>query len=154
MAPGDPSLRLDVEQRTEQRSTRAAGAELAGMSGGVLPGGGGEGETLAGAIDAANRSVKNQTVTLRLKGKVVAEWSNEVPQPGMRFGWAPSPMAMLAFVDAQGRVVLIDREGRTTRLPGVSKALLPAWSTDGKQVLCLQKKSGGLYLLTVTSLGQ
>lgn len=32
VAPGDPSLKLEVDQRTEQRSTRAAGAELAAVA--------------------------------------------------------------------------------------------------------------------------
>jgi len=93
-----------------------------------------------------------QIVTLRFKGQVVGEWTDEVPAPGARLGWAPAPMAMLAYVDADGRLFLLDGEGRKAPVPGVAHALLPAWSPDGKRLWSLQKKSRTVYLLTETLL--
>jgi hypothetical protein len=149
-APGDPTLKIDIEQHSERvRSVNtSSGGALAGMSSAALPGsGGGEGVSEGVAIAAANSAVTSAVVTMRFKGQVVGEWTNELPQPGMRYGWAPAPMSVLAYVDAEGRLALIDREGHKVLVPGATKAILPAWSMDGKQVIFLQKKSQTLYLL-------
>jgi hypothetical protein len=153
-APGDPLLRIDIEQRAERATSvnTPAGGDLAGMSSGALPMEGGEGVSASVVVAAANNSVVNGVVTLRFKGQVIGEWTNEIPQMGMRFGWAPAPMGMLAYVDQGGRLFLIDREGRKAQVPGVAKAILPAWSADGKRILCLQRKSRTVFLLTETSL--
>ena len=150
VAPGDPSLRIDAEQRAVRTSTvnTPAGGELAGMTSAVLPGDAGQGVSTGVAMAAANNSVVNGVVTLRFKGQVVAEWTNEVPQLGARFGWAPAPMGVLAYVDAEGRLFLLDRDGRKAQVAGVARAILPAWSSDGKRLFCLQKKSRAVYLLT------
>jgi hypothetical protein len=152
VAPGVPTLRIEAEQRAGRRSSvnTPAGGSLAGMASGVLPNEGGEGVSAGVAIAAANATVVTGIVTLRLKGHVVGEWTDEVPQLGMRFGWAPAPMGVLAYVDADGGLFLLDREGRRVQVPGVSHALLPAWSPDGRQILCLQKKTGTVYTLTLT----
>jgi len=153
VAPGDPTLTIDVEQRTERTRTvnTPSGGELAGMASAALPGGGGgQGVSDGLAMAAANNSAVSGIVTLRFKGKVIGEWTNEVPRLGMRFGWGPAPMGILAYTDAEGRLFLIDREGRTKQVAGVTKAILPAWSLDGVRLLCLQRKSSSVYLLTVT----
>ncbi len=154
LGPGDPTLKLDVEQRLDK--TRAvntsSGAALAGMSSAALPGGGGgEGISEGVVIGAANASVAANIVTLRFKGQVVGEWVNENPQPGMRLGWAPAPMALLAYTDAEGRLLISDREGRHVVIPGTKNVILPAWSMDGKRILFLQKKTGTLYTLMVVA---
>lgn len=151
VAPGVPTLRIEVEQWVGQRRSvnTPVGGSLAGMSSGVLPTEGGEGISSAVAVAAANSTVMSGNVRARLKGQVVGEWSDEVPQLGMRFGWAPAPMGVLAFVDAEGRLFVLDGEGRKAPVPGVAHALLPAWSVDGKQILCLQKKTRTLYTLTL-----
>jgi hypothetical protein len=154
VAPGNPSLRIDAERRRERQSSvnTPSGGQLAGMSSAVIPGEGGEGVSTGIAMAAANNSVMTGTVTLRFKGQVVGEWTDEVPAPGARLGWAPAPMAMLAYVDADGRLFLLDGEGRKAPVPGVAHALLPAWSPDGKRLWSLQKKSRTVYLLTETLL--
>jgi hypothetical protein len=154
IGPGDPPLKLDVEQRQDKtRSVNASsGAAEAGMASAALPlVGGGEGVSSAVVAAAANSSVAANVVTLRFKGQVVGEWVNENPQPGMRMGWAPAPMALLAYTDAEGRLVVSDREGRHITIPGTKNVILPAWSMDGKQLLFLQKKTASLYTLMVAT---
>lgn len=153
-APDDPSLKIDVEQRRERTKSvnTSSGGSLAGMSSAVLTsssGGEGMSETVAAA--AANSAVMSDIVTMRFKGQVVAEWINELPQPGMRFGWAPAPMGVLACIDAESRLALLDRDGHKVLVPGASHALLPAWSLDGTRIVYLQKKSQTLYLLMIAS---
>lgn len=154
VAPKDPALKIDVEQRAERsRSVNTpSGGDLAGMASPVMAGGGGEGVSLGLAMAAANSSILSGIVTLRFKGHVVSEWTNEVPLLGVRFGWAPAPMGMLAYADEEGRLFIVDREGRTVRVPGATHALLPAWSPDGRRLLWLQKKSRNVYLLAEASL--
>jgi hypothetical protein len=152
VAPGDPALKLEVEQRTVRtRSVNTpSGGEIAGMSSAALPGGsGGEGVGDAVAMNAANNSMAGQVVTLRFKGHVVGEWTNEAPQPGMRISWAPAPMGLLAYCDTGGGVQIADRDGHRVRVPGTKNAILPAWSVDGQQIVFLQKKSDTLYILMV-----
>ena len=154
VAPGDPTLKLEVEQRTElKRSVGGnSGGELAGMTSQALSGGsGGEGMSGAAAINAVQTGIAGQVVTLRFKGTVVGEWSGEAPQPGMRIGWAPAPMGLLAYCDEQGRLRILDRDGRKLLVAGTKNALLPAWSTDGRHIVFLQKQSNRLYSLMVAT---
>jgi hypothetical protein len=156
VAPGDPSLRIDVQHRIEHSRTvnTPSGGDIAGTSSPVVPsaGGGDAGVSTGVAMAAANNSIVNGVVTLRFKGQVVGEWTNEVPALGMRFGWAPAPMGLLAYVDAEGRLFLLDREGRRAIVAGVERAILPAWSPGGRRLVYLQKKSRGLYLLAEVTL--
>jgi hypothetical protein len=150
VAPGDPALKLEVEQRADRSRAvnTPSGGELAGMSSAsILGGGGGQGVSDGAAINAANNSMAGQIVTLRFKGQVVGEWNGEAPQPGMRLGWAPAPMGLLAYCDKDGRVQILDRDGHRVPIPGTKNAILPAWSTDGKQIVYLQKTSDRLYTL-------
>jgi hypothetical protein len=101
---------------------------------------------------AANSGVMVTIITLRLKGQVVGEWSDTPLQPGMRLGWSPAPMGLLAYVDAENHLALMDRQGRKLRVPGTASVLLPAWSLDGRQIVYLQKKNPKTYLLMVAGL--
>jgi hypothetical protein len=154
VAPGDPTMKLDVEQRTDKsRSVNvSSGGSLAGMSSAALPGSsGGEGVSSDVAAHAANTSVAANVVTLRFQGQVVGEWVNEPPQPGMRIGWAPAPMGLLAYCDEQGRLTIVDRDGRKLPVAGTKDTLLPAWSTDGRQIVYLQRQTNRLYSLVVAT---
>jgi hypothetical protein len=154
-APGDPTLKLSVEQRRQSAAiTNTPGAgDVAGTTSAALAtgGGGGEGVSEATALSAASRSVTSTVVTMRFQGQVVAEWTNQVPVPGMRLGWAPSPMGVLAYVDQESHLAILDRQGHKLVVPGTSKVVLPAWSPDGKQIVYLQKKSPKAYDLMITT---
>jgi Tol biopolymer transport system component len=79
---------------------------------------------------------------------------NKPVVPGLTFGWAPSPMGVLAFVDDKKRLVLIDRVGHKLEVPGATDVLLPAWSPDGTRIAYLQKKGKKAYTLNVIEVGR
>jgi|WetSurMetagenome_2_1015567.scaffolds.fasta_scaffold161745_2 hypothetical protein len=153
VSPGDPGLKLDVEQRVDRtRSVNvSSGGADAGMAAGLPPVGEGQGVSQAVAASAANATIASNVVTLRFRGQVVGEWVNENPQPGMRIGWAPAPMGLLAYTDADGHLLIADREGRHVTIQGTKSVLLPAWSIDGKQIVFLQKKSDKVFSLMVAT---
>jgi hypothetical protein len=153
VAPDEPTLAIKVESRREKVksvNTPSAG-DLAGTASAALPGNGSEGASQGVAMLAADSSGLSTIVTMRLNNQVVGEWTNEQPQPGVRFGWAPAPMGALAYVDPETRLVLLDRQGRKVVVPGSSKVLLPGWSADGSQVIYLQKKGPKTYQLMVAT---
>jgi hypothetical protein len=156
VAPDEPNLAITVESRQEKLKSvnTPSGGSLAGTASAALPGGsGGEGVSQGVAVMAATTASMATVVTMRLHNQVVAEWMNENPQPGVRLGWAPAPMGVLAYVDAETRLVLIDRQGRKVTVPGSSKVLLPGWSVDGSQVIYLQKSGSKAYQLMVAAVG-
>jgi hypothetical protein len=155
VAPGDPTLKLDVEQRVQRGSAVGgnSGGELAGSSAGALTSGGGEGMSQGTAINAANNQTTTNVVTFRFKGLVIGEWANEYPQPGIRMGWAPAPLGLLAYVDPEGRLNIADREGRHAPIAGATSAILPAWSLDGKRLVFLKKTSATMYVLMMSTIG-
>ena len=153
-SPGNPALKVDVESRTQTaRTTNTANAgDLAGMSSAALPpttGGdkGGGGSPQSTAVDAAMKGIQSRITTMRVKGQVVGEWENVLPQPGMRFGWAPAGIDAIAYVNSNKRLSLLDRAGHTLEVAGTANVLLPAWSSDGKQIAYLQKKDKKKYAL-------
>jgi hypothetical protein len=156
VAPGDPTLKIEVEQRSERtKSINVPGAGgLAGMNAGAYNGDDtvGEGVGASEAAFAAFSAVQSGIVTMRFKGQVVGEWTNEPPQPGMQYGWAPAPMGVLAYVDVNKRLALVGRDGHKVLVPGATNVLLPAWSDDGTRIVYLQKKSAHLYLLMIAGL--
>jgi hypothetical protein len=156
VAPGDPTVKIDVEQRSERAKSInvPGGGGLAGMNAGAYNGDatGGEGVGASEAAFAAFSGVQSGIVTMRFKGQVVGEWTNETPLPGMQYGWAPAPMSVLAYVDANKHLALLDRDGHKLAIPGATNVVLPAWSIDGTRIVYLQKKSARLYLLTITGI--
>ena len=73
-----------------------------------------------------------------LNGKVIASSVNGHVPPGRTFAWAPAPLALLAFVDAKGRLVLMNQAGVTREVKGAKKPSLPAWSEDGRRLAFVQ----------------
>lgn len=146
-APGDPTLKIDVDQHQDRM--RMANMPSGGIgAAGVGPGGAGGGGGNLGALS----SLQSKVFTLRFKGHVVGEWTNESPQPGVRIAWAPGGMGLLAFANEKDQLVLADREGRLLPLAGSLQALLPAWSLDGKRLAYLQKTSATTYELMVAEI--
>jgi len=147
MAPGLPSLKLEIESR-EQIKTATGTVRDDGAS-----------QTRSDptrsnvAADAA-QAQRVGTITLKLKGQLVGEFVNKPLIPGQTFGWAPAPMGVLAYADAKRRLVLIDAEGRRQDVAGTSDVVLPAWSPDGRRLVYLQQTGRRKYVLTTVEVGR
>ena len=143
LAPGVPSLKIDVAQ--ERKRVNAVSNPSGGsLARGDLPGSGtGAGtQTGMGLEDAARAAEQGQmanTVTLRLKGHVIGEFVNTAAIPGLTFSWGPENTGLVAFVDEDGRVVIMDGEGRTQKLEASKSASLPAWTANGTRLAYLEK---------------
>jgi len=147
VAPGVPELKFDLETRQQMKTS----------TGTVRDDGEGMHNTAAKGppeLSDANQAQKVTTATIKLKGQLIVESVNKPVVPGLTFGWAPSPMGVLAFVDDKKRLVLIDRAGRKLEVPGATDVLLPAWSPDGTRIAYLQKKGKKAYTLNVIEVGR
>ncbi len=155
-SPADPAFKVEIESTTKRLSSTSTvrGGDIAGMGGDPSMGTGGGSMPAQTAVDAAMQSQQATTLTGRVKGQIVGEWTNQQPQPGKQMGWAPTPMTALAYVDPRKHLMLVDRDGRTREVPGAVDVMLPAWSTNGKQLAYLQKKDKKKYTLMVMDVGQ
>jgi hypothetical protein len=138
-APGLMSFKIDVDQQRQRRSATAAptGGDMA--KGGVDAGAGAGGGTSPG--DVMSSAAQSQTVnvyTLKLKGQVVGEFVNTPAVPGLTFGWAPIGTGLVAYANPDGRIVIMDDQGRKQQISSKT-ALLPAWTGDGARLAYLEK---------------
>ena len=153
IAPGVPTLKVAVEQ--ERKRVNAVSNPSGGsLARGDLPGSGtGAGtQTGMGLDDAARAAEQGQManiVTLRLKGQVIGEFVNTAAIPGLTFSWGPEGTGLVAFTDEEGRIVVMDAEGRTGKLDGPKSASMPAWTADGKRLAYLQKAGRNKFTLHV-----
>jgi WD40-like Beta Propeller Repeat len=140
-APGLPGFRIDAEESQKRVSGTATpmGGDLAkgGLEGsGSGPVGAG---ATAGAMDAAMQSQVAHYWTLKLKGEVVGEFVNAAAIPGLTFGWAPANTGLIAFANRDGRIVIMDDQGRKQEIASSRSALLPGWTDDGKRLAFLER---------------
>ena len=142
VAPGIPSLMIEVDQREETQKLGMAPAGALDRTGSP--------ESTAGTIspDAGTGNQKAHVVRLSLLGQIVGSWSNERVIPGTRFSWGPAGSGTIVYVAEGGRLVLFDREKRTQAVKDVKDALLPAWSTDGGRIAYLAKTARKKYALS------
>ena len=56
-------------------------------------------------------------------------------------------MGVIAFVDSERHLKLVDRDGHTRTVPDTKDVLLPAWSPDGTRIAWLQKAGGDRYVI-------
>ena len=133
-APGNPAfaITLDTEKKNESATARPMGGDLA--RGGVDAGG----STIDDA--AGHTSMNVQIITMRLKGEIVGRWENPPIVPGLTFGWGPRGSQLIAFANKDGRLVLMDEQGRKQRLASTKDARLPAWSEDGGRLAWIEKQ--------------
>jgi hypothetical protein len=145
VAPGVPSLRLDVETQQQPKTAVGSTADVA-----VNPN---RSDPSQPQIAKDLASLQQQvTTTVRFKGNLVFEAVNQRLVPGLTFGWAPAPLGALAYANAKKRLVIVDREGRRMEAPNTTDVLLPAWSPDGKRIAYLQKKDKKKYALNVITI--
>jgi hypothetical protein len=137
-APGLLTFKIDPEQQRRRRTATSTpmGGDLA--KGGVDGGAAGPGMSTGDVMAAAAQSQMESVWTLKLKGEVVGEFVNTPAIPGLTFGWAPMGTGLIAFANPEGRIVIMDDQGR--KQPIASKgALLPAWTADGARLAYLEK---------------
>lgn len=137
-APGLPWLTIDV--RVDRQRTR-----VAPFTGGFASAGGATGSEAATTVTLAS-------VTLSYVGVEIGHWITDEAKSGVTFGWGPAGSGAMAFVDAQGRLNLLDKESRIRPVPGTSGVLLPAWSDDGNYVAYLEKRGRSKYAVQSVAL--
>lgn len=149
-SPGSAAFKIDLKQQEELTKTTSApmGGDLA--KGGTV-GDPDRGASGAGAGDVSAAAFGSQRVMVRtmvLKGGTIGRFENSVIVPGLTYGWGPKGTASIAFsAQKNGRVVLMDDQGRKKEIGGTKDAVLPAWSEDGKKVAWLQKDGKKKFLL-------
>jgi hypothetical protein len=144
-APGLPAFKIEVEEQQKRVTSTSTpmGGDLAkggtGASGSPSssPVGLGTGDMMA----AAAQTQTAHYYTLKLKGEVVGEFVNAPAIPGLTFGWGPQGTGLIAFANRDGRVVIMDDQGRKQEISSSRSALLPAWTDDGKRLGYLEKSS-------------
>jgi hypothetical protein len=151
-APGLSSFKIDVEQLRQRRS-----ATSVPMGGDLAKGGTEGGSGLGGAAttlstgDAMSAAIQAQMVSVwkyKLKGEVIGEFVNAPAVHGLTFGWGPAGTGLIAFANPEGRIVIMDDQGR--KQPIASKgALLPAWTGDGARLAYLEKTGKNKAVLKV-----
>jgi len=142
-------IALATENRREKTTSVPRGGDLA-------RGGADTGETGSSAGEALAAAANAQTVTvhtMKLHGETIGEFVNSVIVPGLTFAWAPKGIRAIAYTaQKNGKIVLMNPEGKKQELDGTKDSLLPMWSADGSQLAWLQKDGKKKYELKVTSL--
>ncbi len=92
------------------------------------------------------------TMTLTLRGEIVGESDSPIA-PGLTFGWAPEKLGVISFVNRDGRLVIMDQEGRKQELSASKNAFLPAWSEDGKSLAFLERSGRKNFILMLVAVG-
>lgn len=156
-APGLPAWKIDVEEQQKRVTSTATpmGGDLAkgGLegSGAMTPVGSGN------AGDAMSASMQSQMAhyyTLKLKGEVVGEFVNAPAIPGFTFGWGPANTGLIGFANRDGRVVIMDDQGRKQEIASSKSALLPAWTDNGKRLAYLEKTGKNKFSLKIVDVTQ
>jgi hypothetical protein len=156
-APGLPAFKVDLEesQKRVKSTSTPMGGDLAkgGLegSGAMAPVGGG---AVGEAMSAAMQGQMAHYYTLKLKGEVVGEFVNAVAIPGLTFGWGPAGTGLIAFSNPDGRIVIMDDQGRKQEISSSKSTLLPAWTDDGKRLAYLQRTSKDKVALHVVDVTQ
>lgn len=143
-APARPAFRITVEDR-QQRLTSTATPMGGDLARGAPDGTGGD----SGTLSAAMQSQMAHLYTLTLKGEVIGEFVNTVAVPGLTFGWAPEGVGLIAFANKDGRLVIMNEQGRKQQIADAKSALLPAWTDDGKRLAFLDRTGKSTAVLKV-----
>ena len=147
-APGNDAfaIEIDSQKKNESSTSRPMGGDLA-------RGGASSGASGASIDEVANQMSTNVLViTLLLKGAVLGQWKGEPFVPGLTFGWAPAGMAAIAIADKDGRLTLMDEEGRRQKIEAANDVRLPAWSTDGGRLAWVERQDRKKFRIQVADI--
>jgi hypothetical protein len=136
-APGDLSLKIQVDRR--QENVKAGMGPAGALDRQSNPAGGGAPSGGDLAIGAHGDYLANVT-TLTLIGEPLLTWVDvSRAYPGTRFSWGPSGSGALVFAADDGRLCFFDAKKHRVFVDGPASVSMPAWSTDGARVAYLQK---------------
>jgi len=154
-APGLAAAKIDLTEETKRVTSTSApvGGDLA--KGGSEGGTGTPGASIGNAADAAMQSQNAHYYILKFKGEVIGQFENTVAVPGLTFGWGPQNSGLIAFANNRdGRVVIMDDQGRKQEVQGSKAALLPAWTQDGKRLAYFEKTGKNKAALRIVEVTQ
>jgi hypothetical protein len=135
-SPVVATWRIKIDTREDQvRTTNVPREGNIGQHGDP---GAGMDETVRKAALASQKALFEDFV---LNGHVIASAINDHVMPGRMFAWAPPPLAVMAFVDAKGKLRLMNQAGATREVKGARKPSIPAWSEDGHRLAYAQGSS-------------
>lgn len=146
-APGKPSfeINLDQQRKNESATARPMGGELAR--------GGASGSPGASVDDVAGQMSTNVLIiTLLLKGETIGQWKGEPFVPGMTYGWAPAGMDAMAFAAQDGRLMLLDEQGRKQKIDKTKDVRLPAWAVNGRRLAWIEKQDKKKFRVQVAEI--
>ena len=103
---------------------------------------------------AANQAQTVNVWTLKLKGEVIGEFVNAAAVPGLTYGWAPAGTGLIAFSNKDGRLAIMDEQGRKQEIASSKSTLLPAWTDDGKRIAYLERAGKNKVVLKVVDVTQ
>ena len=147
-SPADPQFAIQIDQqvKNESATARPMGGDLA--RGGASPGGSG-----ASIDEVAGQGSQNvMTITLMLKGEILGQWKGEPFVPGLTFGWAPKSTPAVAYAGKDGRLMLMDSEGRKQKIDATKDVRLPAWSVDARQIGWVEKQDRNRFRVMVAGI--
>jgi hypothetical protein len=136
-SPTAASWRIKIDTREEQlRTTNVPREGNIGQH--MADPGAGMDEVVRKAAQSSQKTLFEDYV---LNGRVISSAVNDHVAPGRTFAWAPPPLALVAFVDAKGRLMLMNQAGATREVKGAKKPSLPAWSENGGRLAFVQSSA-------------
>jgi hypothetical protein len=146
-SPADPAFAIQLDQQVKNESATAR------PMGGDLARGGASSASGASIDEVAGQGSQNvMVITLLLKGEVLGQWKGEPFVPGLTFGWAPKSIAAVAYAGKDGRLVLMDGEGRKQKIDATQDVRLPAWSADARQIGWIEKQDRNKFRVMVAGI--
>jgi len=82
------------------------------------------------------------------------EFVDELIVPGYTFSWSPETLRLIAFRSHNGRLAIMDADGKTQIVHGAGDVLLPAWSDDGAAIAYLERTGRKSFALSVIEIQQ
>lgn len=145
-APGAPAFQIGLDQQRKNvaATARPMGGDLARGGASVSPG-----TTIDEAAGGTSTNVL--IITMLLKGEVIGRWEGEPMVPGLTFGWGPEGTQMMAFAAQDGRLTLLDEQGRKQTIDGTKDVRLPAWSVDARKLAWVEKQDRKKFRIQVAA---
>jgi hypothetical protein len=148
-APGNATFEINLDQQRKNVSATARP-----MGGDLARGGSSAGPGTTVDEAAGGTSTNLLIITMRLKGEVIGQWEGEPMVPGLTFGWGPQGTDMLAYAAQDGKLALIDLQGRKQKISNTRDVRLPAWSPDATKLAWVEKQDRKKFRIQTAAVKQ